>query len=139
MNKLLFVVLLLGTHAMAQQEDSLFIRSIADEILVSGKAYENLRILCKTVGGRLAGSPQTPKAESWGMKALQQAGADRVYMQECTVPHWERGGKDIAWIQYADEKGKAVTTSLDVLALGNSLGSGKEGDEEGVEGVGREA
>ncbi|MBE7172298.1 MAG: M20/M25/M40 family metallo-hydrolase [Williamsia sp.] len=127
MTKLLLSFLLLSTHVMAQQEDSLFIRSIADEILVSGKAYENLRVLCKTVGGRLAGSPQTAKAESWGMNTLQQAGADRVYLQECTVPHWERGGKDVAWIQYTDEKGKSVTANLDVLALGNSLGTGKQG------------
>ena len=127
MTKLLFFLLLLSTRVVAQQDDSLFIRAIADEILVSGKAYENLRVLCKTVGGRLAGSPQTPKAESWGMNTLQQAGAGRVYLQQCTVPHWERGGKDVARIQYTDNKGKQVTTDLDVLALGNSLGTGKEG------------
>lgn len=127
MNKLLFCLLLWCTQAIAQQDDSLFIRAVADEILVSGKAYENLRVLCKTVGGRLAGSPQTAKAESWGMNALQQAGADRVYLQQCMVPHWDRGGKDVAWIQYKDEKGKQVTTNLDVLALGNSLGTGKAG------------
>lgn len=126
MTKLLFVFLLLSARAVAQQDDSLFIRAIADEILVSGKAYENLRVLCKTVGARLAGSPQTAKAERWGMNTLQQAGAGRVYLQQCTVPHWERGGKDVARIQYTD-KGKQVTTSLDVLALGNSMGTGKEG------------
>lgn len=126
MTKLLFAFLLLSARAVAQQDDSLFIRAIADEVLVSGKAYENLRVLCKTVGARLAGSPQTAKAESWGMTTLQQAGAGRVYLQQCTVPHWERGGKDVARIQYTD-KGKQVTASLDVLALGNSLGTGKEG------------
>ena len=124
---LLPLLLVLSMHASAQNEDSLFIRSVADEILVNSRAYENLRVLCKTVGGRLAGSPQTAKAESWGMNALQQAGAGKVYMQQCMVPHWDRGGKDVAWIEYKDDKGKTMRTSLDVLALGNSLGTGKDG------------
>ncbi len=128
MRKFLYsFLLLLGSQAHAQTDDSAYIRTIADEILVNGKAYENLRVLCKTVGARLAGSAQTPKAESWGLKALQQAGADKAYLQQCMVPHWERGGKDVAWVQYKDENGKSVTDNLDILALGNSLGSGKEG------------
>lgn len=122
-----FFLLLLTAHAYAQNDDSAFIRTIADEILVNGKAYENLRVLCKTVGGRLAGSPQTARAESWGMKTLQQSGAGKVYLQQCMVPHWERGGKDEASVQYKDDQGKSVTDNLDILALGNSLGSGKNG------------
>lgn len=35
-------------------------------------------------------------------------------------------GEDKAWIDYKDEKGKRVKTYLDVLALGNSLGTGKK-------------
>ena len=50
-------------HAWAQNEDSVLIRTIADEILVNGKAYENLRVLTKQIGGRLTGSPQMVKAE----------------------------------------------------------------------------
>src|SRR5688572_24285686 len=53
----------------AQTDDSMMIRKIADEILSKGKAYEDLRILCKTVGARLAGSPQMYKAEAWGQNA----------------------------------------------------------------------
>jgi len=99
MNRLLlFCFLLISGSCFAQTEDSLFFRKIADEILVNGKAYENLRVLCKTVGARLSGSPGMYKAEDWGIKTLNAMGADKVYMQECKVPHWVRGGKDEAWI-----------------------------------------
>lgn len=122
MRKKLFLALLFfGVwSASAQQEDSLMIRKIADEILENGKAYENLRVLCKTVGGRVAGSPQMLKAESWGVKTLQQSGADKVWLQECKVPHWVRGGKEEVYFLVNGKK-----TPLDVLALGNSIGNAK--------------
>ena len=113
---------LLLTAAQAQNEDSLFIRRMADEILTNGKAYDDLRVLTKQIGGRLAGSPQMVKAEQWGLKTIQQAGADRAWLQECMVPHWERGGKDLAW---AVSNGSSKKRSLDVVALGNSIGSMK--------------
>jgi hypothetical protein len=103
------------------QTDSLIIRKIADEILVSGKAYDNLRDLTKQVGGRLSGSPQTYKAESWGQNALRDAGAESVWLQECKVPHWVRGGTDEAFYVIGNQSKK---TSLDVSALGNSTGTG---------------
>jgi carboxypeptidase Q len=115
---LLFVVIVVN----AQNEDSVFIRRIADEILVNGKAYDDLRVLTKQIGGRLAGSPQMPKAEQWGLKIFQSLNPDKTWLQQCMVPHWVRGGKDEAIASYANQK-----KSLDVIALGNSLGSGKNG------------
>ncbi len=114
--------LLLAASAYAQKEDSIMIRKIADEVLENGKAYDNLRVLCKTVGGRLAGSPQMLKAEAWGVKTLQQSGADKVWLQECKVPHWVRGAKEEAYFMVAGKK-----INIDVLALGNSMGSGPKG------------
>jgi carboxypeptidase Q len=122
-----FILLCCNGLANAQPGDSLFISKIADEILVSGKSYENLRVLCKTVGARLSGSPQMYKAETWGLNTLKAAGADKVYLQECMVPHWVRDGKDEAWYSYTDASGKTTTEKLDVLALGNSQGTGKQG------------
>jgi carboxypeptidase Q len=112
----------LVAFSFGQQEDSLLIRKIADEVFENGKAYDNLRVLCKTVGGRVAGSPQMLKAEAWGVKALQQAGADKVWLQECMVPHWVRGAKEEAYFMVGNTK-----VSLDVLALGNSIGSSPKG------------
>ena len=106
----------------AQTEDSIFIRQIADEILLNGKAYDDLRVLTKQIGGRLAGSPQMVKAEQWGLKVFQSLNPDKAWLQECMVPHWVRGGKDEATASYGKQK-----KSLDVIALGNSIGSGKNG------------
>jgi len=39
------IILCTGFYAKAQQEDSIMISKIAAEILVKGKAYENLRNL----------------------------------------------------------------------------------------------
>ncbi|ULQ51028.1 M20/M25/M40 family metallo-hydrolase [Flavihumibacter fluvii] len=112
--------------ANAQSEDSAMMRKIADQVLSSPAAYENLRVLCKNVGARLAGSPGMLKAEAWGQKALEAAGADKVWLQECMVPNWNRGGKDEAW--YSIKEGKNVKkTALDILALGNSMGTGAKG------------
>lgn len=110
----------------AQSDDSVMMKKIADNTLMSSAAYENLRVLCKTVGPRLAGSPGMLKAEAWARQALETAGADKVWLQECMVPNWNRGGKDEAW--YSSKDGKTVKkTSLDILALGNSMGTDPKG------------
>lgn len=104
----------------AQQDDSVFLRRLADEVLTNSTAYENLRQLTKGIGGRLAGSPQMVKAEAWGLKAMQAAGAPTAYLQECKVPHWVRGGTDKASVHSG-----AARRQLDVVALGNTIGSGQ--------------
>jgi carboxypeptidase Q len=104
-------------------EDSAFLRRLADVILTDGKAYEDLRILTKSVGSRLSGNPGYYKAEVWGQKAFRDADADKVWLQECMVPHWVRGGKDSASFQAAGGRRQG----LDILALGNSVGTGATG------------
>ncbi len=108
----------------AQKEDSIFIKRVSDEILTNGKAYDNLRHLTKQIGARLAGSPGMVKAEQWGLKVMQESGADKAWMQECMVPHWVRGGKDEAKI--VPSNSKVWETFLDVVALGNSIGTDKK-------------
>jgi hypothetical protein len=127
--------LIIFHYLSAQTEDSLFIRRIADYILVNGKAYDDLHTLTKTVGARLSGSPGMYKAEAWGLKTMQEAGADNAWLQECMVPHWVRGGKDEATAFYtASGKGKTLASKkLDVLALGNSIGSMKPLKREVIE------
>jgi carboxypeptidase Q len=121
------VCFLFFASAFSQQNDSLFIRQIADEILVNGKAYDDLRVLTKQIGGRLAGSPQMVKAEQWGLKVFESLHPDDAFLQQCMVPHWIRGGRDEATAYYAGKSSRkaSMTKKLDVLALGNSLGSGK--------------
>jgi len=121
MRKILFIAIsiLFVTNCFPQKEDSIMIKKISDDILINGKAYENLRHLTKKIGGRLAGSPQMAIAEQWGEQLMRSSGADRVIMQECKVPHWVRGGEDKAEVTGGKK--------LDVVALGNSMGSGKKG------------
>jgi len=116
------VILFVACTLNAQNDDSIFIRRVADEILVNGKAYDDLRVLTKQIGGRLSGSPQMVKAEQWGLKIFQSLRPDKAWLQECMVPHWVRGGKDEAITIEGKQK-----KSLDVIALGNSLGGGISG------------
>ncbi|MGZ8550459.1 MAG: M20/M25/M40 family metallo-hydrolase [Chitinophagaceae bacterium] len=130
---IIFCTLLIsGIFSYAQKEDSLMIRRIANEILINSKAYDNLRHLTKQIGARLAGSPGMVKAEQWGVKIMQDHGADKAWLQECMVPHWIRGGKDEAGIvsfqATANGIGRSkMEKSLDVIALGNSMGTGPKG------------
>ena len=91
---ILVFTVLLSLGAAAQKEDSLAIKNIADNILIHGTAYENLRQICKKIGPRLSGSTQAQKAVEVTAKMLKDAGADTVYLQECKVPHWLRGAKE---------------------------------------------
>ena len=121
-----------GYVSFAQKEDSLMIRRIADEILINSKAYDNLRYLTKQIGARLAGSSGMVKAEQWGFKLMQESGAEKTWLQECMVPHWVRGGKDESGIVSFQSTTNGVGTSkmerkLDVVALGNSIGTGSKG------------
>lgn len=121
------VIFSLTTGVYAQKEDSVLIKRISDEILVNGQAYDNLRYLTKQIGGRLAGSPGMVKSEAWGAKTMAASGADKTWQQECLVPHWVRGGKDEAAAEY---KGTGVSSNkktLDIVALGNSMGTGSKG------------
>lgn len=136
MKKWLFFPLFVMTGAAvsAQQEDSAMIKRISDEILTQGRAYENLRHLTKKIGSRLAGSAGMVKAEQWGLKMMQESGADKAWLQECMVPHWVRGGKDEMWYsQIISGKNpkmpdaRLMRKDLDVIALGNSMGTGKAG------------
>jgi hypothetical protein len=117
-------VLLASVLAFSQNEDSLTIKKITDEVMLNGKAYSNLRVLCKTIGQRLSGSSGMYKAEQWGLKVLSEAGAEKVYLQECMVPHWVRGAKEEA--KFVTRKG-APDPSFKILSIGNAVGTGKAG------------
>ena len=118
---------LLPFVASAQtNDDSIFIKRISDDVLQNGKAYEWLHQLTKNIGGRLAGSAQFIKAVQWGKQTFDQIGADRVYLQECEVTHWERNGKNDR-VAITAVNGKPYPDPLDALSLGNSLGTAPKG------------
>ncbi len=99
--------------------DSTIIRQFFDEALVRGKSYEDLRSLCKGIGARLSGSAQAQMAVEWGKRKMESYGFDKIYLQPVMVPHWERGNKEVAWIQ----SGSGDVVPVDILALGGSIGT----------------
>mgnify|MGYP001451037000 FL=1 len=103
----------------AQAQDAKTIRTIYDLALTKSEAYENLRVLCKDVGHRLSGSEGADSAVAWGQRVLEKLELDTIYLQEITVPHWERGRREKAY--FYNEKGKNM---LDVCALGGSVSTG---------------
>ncbi|MBX9782891.1 MAG: M20/M25/M40 family metallo-hydrolase [Chitinophagaceae bacterium] len=118
-----FVLLTLSSLQAQTTKDSIMFKRIADEVFTNGKAYENLRFLCKQAGPRLSGSPQAEKAVKETFRMMKEMGADTVCLQPCMVPHWVRGAKENAIL--VDAKGNPV--SLNICALGNSVGTGKAG------------
>ena len=112
-----FLISFLSINAQAQ--DGKTIRTIYDLALTQSEAYENLRVLCKDIGHRLSGSKGADSAVVWGQRVLGKLELDTIYLQEITVPHWERGRKEKAY--FYNEKGKNM---LDVCALGGSISTG---------------
>ncbi len=121
---LIAAVYMLSATTIIAQTDSAMIKKIYNEALSNGKSYSNLDYLTNKIGGRLSGSPQAQQAVEWAFKAMKEAGADTVYLQECMVPHWVRGAKEV---------GKAICSNpkdsreLPVCALGGSIATPSDG------------
>ncbi len=114
----IFIVSALSFYSSAQ-DDSTFIKTIYNTALSKGKAYEDLRSLCKDIGARLTGSAEAEMAIEWGKLKMEKYGFDKVYLQEIKVPHWERGTKEVGWIKF--NNGELIKTNM--LALGGSIGT----------------
>jgi len=101
------------------QNDSIFIRKVYNAALTNGHAHEDLRSLCKDIGARISGSAEAEMAVYWGQQKMKEYGFDKVYLQEITVPHWERGTTEAGWIKTS--RGDLMKVHL--LALGGSIGT----------------
>ena len=110
-------------NTIIAQTDSAMIKKIYNEALTNSKSYSNLEYLSNKIGGRLSGSPQAQKAVEWTFKAMKDAGADTVFLQECMVPHWVRGKKEIGKVIASNLK----TKELAICALGGSISTPAEG------------
>ncbi len=116
--------LILYCSILQGQEPDRVIRGIFDDALTDRTAYGNLEYLCKKTAGRLDGSPASYKAVEFTRDALKKAGADTVWLQEVTVPHWVRGTERCTVV--SSSKGKK---DLKVAALGLSSGTDAAGIE----------
>lgn len=106
------------------KQDSTTIQRISNSILTDYQCYTDLHYLCKQIGHRISGSPQAEKAVLWGKKVLEDAGCDRVYLQEVMVPHWVRGEEQAEVITAKGLRSKVIISSL-----GNAVGTGNAGVE----------
>lgn len=113
------LILIMSLQLFGFAQDSIFIRSIYNEALLSGHAYENLRQLCKDIGPRLSGSAQAQMAVDWSYQKMRAYHFDNVERQPIMVPHWERGTTEAAWYKTKDGQ----LHKVQILALGGSIGT----------------
>lgn len=119
----LLVLLLSAFSCFSQVSDTQTIRKLFTEALKDKSAYEDLRYLTKSIGGRVTGSPQAAAAVEWSKQVLQNLSPDTVYLQEMKVPVWVRGEKEECNMTSA----LMGSRSLAVCALGTSIGTGSQG------------
>jgi len=119
---MLLILLFVSLNVYSQDIDSLVIRNIYSEALTSFTSYENLRELCKNIGGRLTGSKQANDAAKWYFEKLKEMKVDNAYMQDVMVRNWVRGEKEIAY-----SNSKSGRFEFNVCALGISVGTGDKG------------
>jgi carboxypeptidase Q len=120
----LLLTLVFISSSAQNSKDEVQIRKIFDEALERGDSYEMLRYLTKNIGGRLSGSPQAAAAVEWSRQQMMTYDFDTVYLQPVMVPHWVRGKKEIGRIVNSKKLG---AVNVNVVALGNSVGSGPAG------------
>jgi hypothetical protein len=119
---LVTVFILTVLNAYSQDTDSLTIRNFYSEALTSFTAYDNLKELCKNIGGRLTGSKQVVDAAKWYLGKFQSMNVDNAYLQDVMVRNWVRGDKEIAY-----SNSRTGKTDFHVCALGTSIGTGEKG------------
>lgn len=126
----LFLLLLTtATQLLAQgrpsaDQDAFFIQKIYHTALTEGRCYPWLAHLTQRIGARLSGSAPAAAAVEYTRQMLDSLGLDRVWLQPCRVPHWERGEPEQVRIVNSRQVG---TQELRALALGNSIGTGPQG------------
>ena len=117
--------LFLATLVLGQNQDDAFvIKSIYDKSMTEGQAYYWLNYLTKGIGARLAGSPESLAAVEYTRQILDSMDLDKIWLQECQVPHWIRGGHEQVRIVNSSKMG---SVDLPALSLGNSIGTGLQG------------
>lgn len=116
-------MLFLSAFTIQAQNHEQNLRTIFDEALTNGESYPMLEYLSLNIGHRLSGSPSAAAAVEYTRQQMIVYGFDNVYLQEVMVPHWVRGQKEIGRIVNS----KFGSQEVNVIALGNSVGTGPEG------------
>jgi len=112
------------TSEKVSDEDAFFIKKIYNTALEDPVGHQWLEYLCTKIGGRLAGSANAAAAVTYTYQMLDTIGISSVRLQDCEVPHWERGAAEVVKIINSPSQGDI---DLRALALGNSVGTGDRG------------
>jgi carboxypeptidase Q len=121
------IILILSSFLLKGQDTGKIVASVFNEALSDRTAYNNLEYLCKNTKGRLDGSPELAKAIVFMQKALIEAGADTVWLQKVSVPHWVRG------FEKCSIRSKIFgNKDLNITALGLSVGTSEKGVTSGI-------
>jgi carboxypeptidase Q len=87
--------------------------------LTDSQGWERLSELATTIGHRLSGSESLERAIEWAAAGMEADGLD-VRKQAVMVPHWVRGRESAAVVS-------PTRRSMNILGLGNSVGTAPEG------------
>jgi carboxypeptidase Q len=123
MRRLALMLLMSLSFFSSAQDKEAAVKKIYDYTLDSGRAYTDLRVLCKQIGGRLSGSPAAAAAVEFTRQKMLDYGFDSVWLQEVMVPRWQRGQVCNVLVSST----KLGSMSLKACALGGSIGTGPTG------------
>ena len=102
------------------REDLAAAKALRDRLAKGSEAFAFVRDLTTEVGPRSAGSAGDATAVVWAKAKLEALGFDRVYTQEVTVPHWDRGELEV-------RTEAPFSQRLVAVSLGGSIGTAQEG------------
>ncbi|MBS1784859.1 MAG: M20/M25/M40 family metallo-hydrolase [Acidobacteria bacterium] len=118
------LLLTAGLQAQAPLADTY--RPAADKLMKQATdegarhAYDALEYLSDDIGHRISGSKELVRAEDWAAEQMKAAGLQNVHFEEAPVPHWVRGAESCELL--TQQAGP-----LDMIGLGGSVGTPKEG------------
>jgi hypothetical protein len=122
MKKALLFLLLQTALSFSQTTDEAMLKQIYKSALTESHCYSWLDDLSNKIGHRLSGSAGAEKGVMYTAQQLTNLGLDRVYLQEVMVPKWERGAKEVAYVEVGKSK-----INFPICALGLSVATPKDG------------
>lgn len=108
----------------SEDKDAFFIKNLFSRALNQDVSYNWLYHLSENIGGRLAGSAQSDQAVNYTKSMLDTIGCSKTWLQECTVPVWVRGEKEVVKIVKSKSAG---TINIRGVSLGFSGASPAKG------------
>lgn len=125
----LLLIFFISTCLPAQQlskQDVVFIDSLYKTALSLEQGYQWMQQIC-AIGPRLSGSENSAQSLRWAEQQLRQITGPQVYLQPATVPTWNRGNTEQAFLLNGPAK-----RALRIAALGGSIATPSHGITAGV-------